>query len=309
MKGSDIYLMTREMEQTFDKLFAEKFSQQNPENYAQLQQTVNQLQNKLNLMTGKNEKFSKNKSKAKTKQEFDMNNKLRPLTFEEKQALGQKIRNLSSIYFEGILEIVSNQTQSQNQDNIEFDINKLPTKIARELEKYVNDKLGKQNKKEIQNNGNNGHNNNKSASQAKMSKGKSIKGGNQFQKMQQQQPIEQITPQQSLHYQDEQQQQKLYEQRMEVHQQMMKLKQQQALSSKSSENHLGQIQMQQQQMTPQMQQFQAQQILNQNLQIKQNQIPNYSNINGQMPMPSQEQDDDDKKSMSSYLTDSEDESI
>ena len=28
-----------------------------------------------------------------------------------------------------------------------FDINKLPTKIARDLEKYVNDKLNKANKK------------------------------------------------------------------------------------------------------------------------------------------------------------------
>ena len=58
-------------------------------------------------MTGKTEKF-KSKKGVKNRQDYDINNKLRPLTFEEKQALGQKIRNLSSTYFEGILDIVKN---------------------------------------------------------------------------------------------------------------------------------------------------------------------------------------------------------
>eukprot|EP00828_Plagiopyla_frontata_P010583 TRINITY_DN1567_c0_g1_i2.p2 TRINITY_DN1567_c0_g1~~TRINITY_DN1567_c0_g1_i2.p2 ORF type:complete len:295 (-),score=68.03 TRINITY_DN1567_c0_g1_i2:83-967(-) len=294
MKGSDIWLMTREMETAFEKLFLEKFSAQ--ENFAQLYQTVNQLQSKINSIGNKNDR-KKGKSN-KMKQDFQ--NKLRPLTPEEKQQLGAKIRKLPSIYFEGILKIVKDQMQNQNQEDVVFDINKLPTKVARDLEKYVNEKLSKTNKKPASNV------QQQQQQQIQASQLNYNQPNYQLQQQQQQQAMKKnqkkpnIIPQQRINQVQNtpEFQQKMIEERNQVHQQMMQYKQQ--------------IQQQEASKMMQMQQQLPQQMFGMN------QMPIPQIQQHPMPMPQQQvasinkpqiQENDAKSSSSSFLTDSEEDNI
>jgi len=66
----------------------------------------------------------------------------KPMTMAEKRALGQSIRNLPPEHLRGVWEIVSEGMQhNNNREELEFDIDTLPVKITRELEKYVKIKL------------------------------------------------------------------------------------------------------------------------------------------------------------------------
>ena len=65
------------------------------------------------------------------------------MSIEEKNSLGNAIRNLNKEQLKGIIKLLSdskiNQAQSGQSKYFEFDIDKLPIKKLRELEKYVND--------------------------------------------------------------------------------------------------------------------------------------------------------------------------
>ena len=67
----------------------------------------------------------------------------KPMSISEKNALGNAIRNLNREQLKGIIKLLSdskiNQEQSGQIKYFEFDIDKLPPKKLRELEKYVND--------------------------------------------------------------------------------------------------------------------------------------------------------------------------
>ena len=67
----------------------------------------------------------------------------KPMSISEKNALGNAIRNLNREQLKGIIKLLSdskiNQAQSGQSKYFEFDIDKLPIKKLRELEKYVND--------------------------------------------------------------------------------------------------------------------------------------------------------------------------
>ena len=65
------------------------------------------------------------------------------MSIEEKNALGNAIRNLNKEQLKGIIKLLSDSKISQSQSGhtkfFEFDIDKLPLKKLRELEKYVKD--------------------------------------------------------------------------------------------------------------------------------------------------------------------------
>lgn len=70
------------------------------------------------------------------------------MTLAEKRALGQSIRQLPAEYLRGVWEIVSEgMSMNQFKDELTFDIDKLPNKKSRELEKYVRLQIAKINKK------------------------------------------------------------------------------------------------------------------------------------------------------------------
>ena len=71
---------------------------------------------------------------------YNMNNN-NSMNIEEKNALGNAIRNLNKEQLKGIIKLLSDSKISQSQSGqtkyFEFDIDKLPQKKLRELEKYV----------------------------------------------------------------------------------------------------------------------------------------------------------------------------
>ena len=70
---------------------------------------------------------------------YNINNN--EMSIEEKNALGNAIRNLNKEQLKGIIKLLSDSKISQSQSGqkkyFEFDIDKLPQKKLRELEKYV----------------------------------------------------------------------------------------------------------------------------------------------------------------------------
>lgn len=62
--------------------------------------------------------------------------------------MGQNIRSLPPEFLRGVWEIVANMMpHQQDREEIEFDLDKLPTKVLRELERYVNAKIAQLEKK------------------------------------------------------------------------------------------------------------------------------------------------------------------
>lgn len=84
----------------------------------------------------------RNKSKQKSSP-----NSAQPLTFSEMQRLSEQIRTkLPSMYLLDVWKIVS-PGQDNCQEDLNFEIDKLPPKVARELEAFVNQKIALNQKK------------------------------------------------------------------------------------------------------------------------------------------------------------------
>ena len=70
------------------------------------------------------------------------------MSMQEKRQLGLMIRDLPPEYIRGIYQIVSDELPNSggNQEVLEFDIDLLPVRKTRELERYVKAKLSLANK-------------------------------------------------------------------------------------------------------------------------------------------------------------------
>ena len=75
----------------------------------------------------------------KTNQQNSEHNK--PMTVEEKNQLGNNIRTLNKDQLKGIIKILNENNSVPKSKYFEFDIDKLPNKKLRELERYVKDCL------------------------------------------------------------------------------------------------------------------------------------------------------------------------
>jgi len=71
----------------------------------------------------------------------------KPLTYNEKKSLSQMIRLLPTEHLWGVWNIVSGGNGSKSNEELEFDIETLPVRTARELEKYVKSKVSSLQKK------------------------------------------------------------------------------------------------------------------------------------------------------------------
>jgi hypothetical protein len=70
----------------------------------------------------------------------------KPMSMTEKNALGANIRSLNPDQLKGIISILSDSNSvEQNLKYFEFDIENLPTRKLRELEKYVKNSLNSAN--------------------------------------------------------------------------------------------------------------------------------------------------------------------
>lgn len=66
----------------------------------------------------------------------------RPMTLQEKKNLGQNIRALPPQYLRGLINIIKNSLPTSIQGaELELDLDTLPTKVCRDLEKYVQESL------------------------------------------------------------------------------------------------------------------------------------------------------------------------
>ena len=131
----DIYQKTCIMSELSEELF------KNIDNMTEeKKQEISHMKEKLdNIEKGLNEY----KAKGGNIMQKKIINMEKPMSISEKNALGNAIRNLNKEQLKGIIKLLSdskiNQAQSGQSKYFEFDIDKLPIKKLRELEKYVND--------------------------------------------------------------------------------------------------------------------------------------------------------------------------
>eukprot|EP01017_Pseudomicrothorax_dubius_P041090 TRINITY_DN6542_c0_g1_i4.p1 TRINITY_DN6542_c0_g1~~TRINITY_DN6542_c0_g1_i4.p1 ORF type:complete len:276 (+),score=72.36 TRINITY_DN6542_c0_g1_i4:614-1441(+) len=142
-QGTDIYLMTSSMSEYFEKLFRELdsgFGEPESSQVMELKRKLSRLQREF-----------KELNTEKTGRPIPIGNRrirnealnYREMKPAEKRALGQSIRQLPPEYLRGVWEIVSEEMSlaAHNKEEIEFDIDTLPTHKVRELERYVKNKL------------------------------------------------------------------------------------------------------------------------------------------------------------------------
>lgn len=132
---SQIHQMTLEIKQYFESVNNEiKFSDNK-----NLRDRVHTNDKKHSQYASKpyfnhNNKYNKNASYKHTVND-------QPLTYQEKKNLSTMIRSLETEHLLGVWEIVSEGNDQLRDNQIEFDIETLPVKKARELERYVVNKL------------------------------------------------------------------------------------------------------------------------------------------------------------------------
>lgn len=139
--------MTLEMSSSFERLFSSIESRVSPSsNINALEKKIDMLTKELNNICyskpGNPKPLAKNTSFKSDKNSKNAVISDKPMTLNEKKALGQNIRKLPPEYLRGVWEIVCDGTElAQEKDELEFDIETLPVRKVRELERYVKNKL------------------------------------------------------------------------------------------------------------------------------------------------------------------------
>jgi hypothetical protein len=155
-KNSEIYQMTSEMSEQFEKMYRELMNRhqtapvQNymaPDNHVvELQKKIQRLQREVSVLNKaaphRIVPKSSNHSKRYWSTEY-AEGPLRDMSAQEKKILGQNIRSLPPEYLKGVWEIVSSGLPAglQNKEEIEFDIDTLAPGKLRELDRYVKTKM------------------------------------------------------------------------------------------------------------------------------------------------------------------------
>lgn len=140
-KGTPIYQMTAEMSNYFEKLFKEVENVTFTDTVKDLERKVEKLSKQITDYHHRGGRFGQTSKSSKSSSLLD-----KPMTLQEKKQLGQNIGLLPPEYLRGVWDIVSETIGAQGQDEIEIDINKLPTRVARELERFVKNKLAQINR-------------------------------------------------------------------------------------------------------------------------------------------------------------------
>lgn len=136
-KGSYIYRMTVEMSNFFEKLFKEIEDISLTSTIKDLEKQVEKLSKQISSIHQSS--VSRQSITSRSARGYD-----KPLTTEEKRRLGENIRQLNPEHLRGVWEIVSVVLSDQtNREELEFDIDVLPPHVARELQRYVNNKIQK----------------------------------------------------------------------------------------------------------------------------------------------------------------------
>jgi hypothetical protein len=131
--NSQIYDMTLEIQKYFEKLNQEESEM---EKFNKMKSRM--LDNEKKIDRTQNKAGGQRGSKVNN---YKLPNIEHPLTYQEKKNLSTMIRSLETEHLLGVWEIVSEGNDQIKDNEIEFDIETLPVRKARELEKYVQSKL------------------------------------------------------------------------------------------------------------------------------------------------------------------------
>lgn len=130
-KGSDLYHMTMELSTLFEKLMKGNESLI----LVEKQDIVQDLYRKLEKLSKGIRDIQNNSSSTTTKVQVKPQTE-KAMTLQEKKQLCQNIKKLDPKFLRGVLDIVQECMDVQGEE-LEFDIDKLPSKVCRELERYV----------------------------------------------------------------------------------------------------------------------------------------------------------------------------
>ena len=131
--NSPIYPMTVNIKNFFDKINTEEHQM---EKYNKMKTRMLNMEKKGNGLQSKGGSHKHNKNIG-----YKGMNVEKQLTYQEKKNLSTMIRSLETEHLLGVWEIVSEGNDQIKDNEIEFDIETLPVRKARELEKYVQGKL------------------------------------------------------------------------------------------------------------------------------------------------------------------------
>ena len=127
-KGSEMFQVTMELSSHFEKLMR-----------GNEHLVLKEKKDIVSDLYRKVEKLSKGFKEMQTKNtatRVQVKPTERPMSIQEKKQLCQNIKKLEPRFLRGVLDIVKESMDVQGEE-LEFDIDKLPTKTCRELEKYV----------------------------------------------------------------------------------------------------------------------------------------------------------------------------
>lgn len=141
MKSPEIYQKTLDICEYFEETaYAEEFLLSGESHRTTLKEDDNQMQPIARKTINTNKVVEHPNEKKKQINEYNPPTSIfeKPFTMNEKNQLGDNIRNMSQQQMKGMLNIVKNHNSTEsNSKYFEFDIDDLPTKILRELEIYV----------------------------------------------------------------------------------------------------------------------------------------------------------------------------
>jgi len=129
--NSDLYNVTTEISNFFDKLHKEMGD-------VQFVPETNIESSESKKGNGKSESGIKQTQTAPAKGAQSAKSKDMPMTTQEKAALKKNIMELTQQQLQGVISIIQNAVDtSKNSETLEFDIDKLPIKVCRDLDAYV----------------------------------------------------------------------------------------------------------------------------------------------------------------------------
>lgn len=170
-KNPEIYQKTCKMSEISENVCKEleNNSEEIVEDISKIKKRTEKLRKDIDDYKDHGNHYGNNTMPAPVKKVSNQNNDNKTMSFEEKNQLGNAIRSLSKMQLRGIINILQDPNSENNGPHsnkyFEFDIDKLPPKKLRELERYVKGCLdGTINPGNTYNNNSNnqtkGHNNN-----------------------------------------------------------------------------------------------------------------------------------------------------
>jgi len=137
-KGSHVYNLASEMSSAFERYFKDIEHISFNDTVRELEKKVEKLSKQITELHHKGAQVPNSKSSKP-----NSSSNVRGYTIEEKKALCQSIKTLPPEFLRGVWEIVSEglHQNSKNKEILEFDIQTLPFRVVRELDKYVKQKM------------------------------------------------------------------------------------------------------------------------------------------------------------------------